>query len=261
MVGKKAVILGSGDVGLIMARRLTLEGAKVECVAEILPHPGGLARNVVQCLDDYEIPLLLNHTVTEIRGFDRVESVTLSQVDENLNPVKGTEREILCDTLLLSVGLIPENELSKKARVLLDETTGGPTINERYETSVPGIFAAGNVLHVHDIADCASIEAKDAGRCAARYAKNLFKRESGITVKKGEDIRYVVPQKASPKRDLTLSFRVCNPASDVTVHIKSGEKTIKKEFMRRVYPAEMVQLKLSKGELSGVEELLVEVKA
>jgi len=177
-VGKKILILGSGDIGLIMARRLFLEGAEVIAVAEILPYSGGLARNIVQCLHDYDIPLLLSHTVTDLSGKDRVEEVTLSQVDCDLRPIKGTERKYACDTLLLSVGLVPENELSKLAGVQIDLETGGPIVTADLETSVPGVFACGNVLHVHDIVDHVTLEAQQAGTSASRYLQGLLIRDS-----------------------------------------------------------------------------------
>lgn len=169
MPGKKIVILGSGDIGLIMARRLTLEGAGVKCVVEIMPKPGGLRRNIVQCLEDFSIPLKLSHTVTYIHGKERIEGVTLSKVDENLEPVPGTEEFIPCDTLLLSVGLIPENELSKKLGLPMDEKTKGPVVTNETETMLPGVFACGNVVHVHDLVDNVVKEAEKAGRSAARY--------------------------------------------------------------------------------------------
>ena len=169
--GREVVILGSGDIGLIMARRMTLEGAKVKVVAELMPYSGGLKRNIVQCLDDFGIPLKLSHTVVDIKGKERVESVTLAQVDENRKPIPGTEEEYTCDTLLLSVGLIPENELSDKLGVQLHPVTGGPVVNESLETSIPGVFACGNVLHVHDLVDFVSQEATMAGTCAAAYVK------------------------------------------------------------------------------------------
>lgn len=172
MPGKDIVILGSGDIGLIMARRLTFEGAKVHCVAEIQPKSGGLQRNIVQCLEDFNIPLLLSHTVTEIHGKDRVEGVTITQVDENLNPIDGTAEYRYCDTLLLSVGLIPENEVSKTAEVKILDSTGGPEVDEKLETSRRGIFACGNVVHVHDLVDHVTEQAYAAGRSAAEYVKN-----------------------------------------------------------------------------------------
>jgi len=248
MVGRNVVILGSGDIGMIMARRLTLEGANVILVVEILPYASGLPRNVVQCLRDYDIPLLLSHTVTDIRGKERVESVEISEVDREGKPIKGTERIIECDTLLLSVGLIPENELSKAAGVELDPVTGGAMVDENLQTSVEGIFSCGNVLHVHDVVDRVTMEAQQAGIAAARYLEEKRKgtkgkRESPVTrvisgaaaeVKAGEGIRYVVPQFVdvsgiSGDGKLELSFRVKEPGRDrrieVVAHYFDGKET------------------------------------
>lgn len=174
MPGKEIVILGSGDIGLIMARRMTLEGATVKVVAEIMPKSGGLTRNIVQCLEDYDIPLKLNHTVIDIKGKDHIEGVTLAKVDENKEPIPGTQEEYSCDTLLLSVGLIPENELTRALGARMDEKTNGPVVDERLQTTVAGVFACGNVLHVHDLADHVSQEAVEAGRHAAEYVKEAF---------------------------------------------------------------------------------------
>jgi len=250
MVGKRIVILGSGDIGMIMARRLTLEGAKVLAVVEILPHSSGLPRNVVQCLEDYDIPLLLSHTVTDIRGNDRVEAVEISRVDTNLRPLPGTEHIIECDTLLLSVGLIPENELSKSANVEMDPITKGATVDEDLQTTVPGIFACGNVLHVHDVVDWATLEAEHTGRSAATFLSGDFRCECSVPIVPGDGIHYVVPQRISMTKDVTLSFRVKEPARDVTVStvIRSGDgdegREIQKKELRRVNPAEMVRMEL-----------------
>ncbi|MDD3141281.1 MAG: FAD-dependent oxidoreductase, partial [Lachnospiraceae bacterium] len=193
MPGKEVVILGSGDIGLIMARRMTLEGAHVKMVCEIMPYSGGLKRNIVQCLDDFNIPLKLSHTVTEIHGTDRVSGVTISEVDASLNPIPGTDEFVKCDTLLLSVGLIPENELSRKAGVKINPKTQGPFVNESFETSIPGIFTCGNVLHVHDLVDYVSEEATLAGKNAAKYIKGLLKHIRDIKVIVSNGIRYSVP--------------------------------------------------------------------
>ncbi|MGL5056472.1 MAG: NAD(P)/FAD-dependent oxidoreductase, partial [Fusobacteriaceae bacterium] len=195
MVGKKVLILGSGDIGLIMARRMTLEGAKVEAVVELQPFSGGLTRNIVQCLDDFNIPLLLSHTVTDVKGEGRLEKVTIAKVDENKRPIPGTETTYDCDTLLLSVGLIPENELSKQLGVKLDKRTSGPLVNERMETSIPGIFACGNVVHVHDLVDFVSAEGERAGKKAAEYVNKEQSSENNlINLFNGEGITYTVPQ-------------------------------------------------------------------
>ena len=257
MVGKKIVILGSGDIGLIMARRLTLEGAKVEAVVEILPYCSGITRNVVQCLEDYDIPLLLKHTIIDIKGLDRVESVTIAKVDENWKPVEGTEREIECDTLLLSVGLIPENELSKKAGVKIDDITGGAVVNEYMETNVDGIFACGNVLHVHDIVDFVSKEAEKTAEGVVHYLKNDIKGYR-IKTKAGSGIRYVMPHSFMPNKDLTLYLRVANPDRDVKICIKDGNRIIKKYSKKRVTPAEMIKIDLKKDQNNISEELVVE---
>ena len=213
MPGKEVVILGSGDIGLIMARRLTLEGAKVKAVCELMPYSGGLKRNIVQCLDDFDIPLLLSHTVIDIRGKERVSSVVIAEVDGSLKPVPGTEQEITCDTLLLSCGLIPENELSRAADIKIDPATNGPIVNESFETSVPGVFACGNVLHVHDLVDYVSEESSRAGKSAARFVKRngletAFSKV--ICIKKGSGVRYTVPSTvrlANLEDDLIIRFR------------------------------------------------------
>ncbi len=239
MPGSRYVILGSGDIGMIMARRLTLEGAKVEAVVEIMPWPGGLIRNEVQCLHDFGIPLLLEHTVTFIHGEERVEGVTVSRVDAERRPVAGTERFFPCDCLLISAGLIPENELSRKAGVELDPATGGPVVDQNRQTGVPGIFAGGNVVQVHDLVDWVSREAEAAGRCAAAYAdKGRLKAAAGVRVVPGKNIRYVVPQLISGKDDITLHMRVERPGLKATVKVGN---VLWKRF-RSVRPSEMIIL-------------------
>lgn len=248
--GKRVVILGSGDIGMIMARRLTLEGARVEAVVEILPYIGGLIRNEVQCLHDFDIPLFLNHTVTQIHGEERVEAVTVAQVNGNRQPVDGTRRTIACDTLLLSVGLIPENELSIMAGVRLDPVTGGALVDETRQTNIPGVFAGGNVLHVHDLVDNVSWESELAGESAARFAVE-GKQESGkIAVRAGRNIRYVVPQTISGRRDTTLYIRVNEP--EETVRIKVGD--IMTKGVRAVKPSEMLKIELSAEKLGKLQE-------
>lgn len=197
MPGREVVILGSGDIGLIMARRMTLEGARVHAVVELMPYSSGLKRNIVQCLDDFRIPLLLSHTVTKITGRDRLESVTVAEVDEKRRPVPGTEQVIFCDTLLLSVGLLPENELSAKCGVQLSPITGGPVVNESLQTNVPGVFACGNVLHVHDLVDNVSKEAALAGERAAAYLRGESSG-AGIPIRAGDGVRYTVPSSIDP---------------------------------------------------------------
>jgi len=244
--GKKIVILGSGDIGMIMARRLTLEGAKVEAVVEILPYVGGLIRNEVQCVHDFHIPMYLKHTVAQIHGEERVEAVTMAQVDDNNCPIAGTERKIECDTLLLSVGLIPENELSLMAGVKLDPITGGAIVDETRQTSVVGIFAGGNVLHVHDLVDNVSSESELAGQSAASFAKEEKPLERGkIALKGGRNIRYVVPHTISGQKDVTLYMRVNHP--EETVRIKVGDVMTK--ALRVVKPSEMLKIDLSTEEL------------
>ena len=258
MPGKKFVILGSGDVGMIMARRLTLEGAEVKAVVEILPYVCGLIRNEVQCIRDFDIPLLLRHTVTNIHGLERVEAVTIAKVDNSFQPLPGTEETIECDTLLLSVGLIPENELSIKAGVVLDPVVGGPIVNDRMETSVPGIFAGGNVVHVHDLVDNVSEEAEIAGMYAAEYAKRKVKPGEGrINLRAGTNIRYVVPHNISGGRGVVLYMRVREPAQKVRLQV--GD--IYRKSLRAVRPSEMLKVKLPARELAklraGTDEIAV----
>jgi NADPH-dependent 2,4-dienoyl-CoA reductase/sulfur reductase-like enzyme len=210
--GREIVILGSGDIGLIMARRMTLEGCKVKAVVELMPYSGGLKRNIVQCLHDYDIPLKLSHTVIDIKGKDRVEGVTIAQVDSNRNPVKGTEEYIPCDTLLLSVGLVPENELSKKAGVTLSNSTSGPEVNESMQTNIEGVFACGNVLHVHDLVDYVTLESYTAGKNAAKFSKGQKNNEGSIIeVIADNGISYVVPKYINPSNFedcIEIKFRV-----------------------------------------------------
>ena len=263
MPGKRVVILGSGDVGLIMARRFTLEGAEVEGVYEILPHPGGLTRNVVQCLHDYNIPLHLSHTITSIKGRKRVEGVTVAEVDAQWKPVKETERFIPCDTVILSVGLIPENELSQKADIQLDSRTGGPIVDECMETSVPGIFACGNVVHVHDLVDDVSEAADTAGKGAAAYITGKReRRKSPVTVTTGRNVRYVVPQTIRGEvPDVTFCLRVKEIEKNVNVVISSDGRIISEKKERIVRPPEMIKVHISPDELTALgNEVTVEVK-
>jgi len=242
MPGKNIVILGSGDVGLIMARRLKFEGANVLGVVEILPHPTGLPRNVVQCLDDYDIPLYLNHTVTFIEGKDRVEKVTIAQVDKDLNPIKSTKKELKCDTLLLSLGLIPENELSLDVGVKIDKITGGPIVNQVFETSVPGVFACGNCLQVYDTVDMLSMDSKIAGENASKYVKKSKKKKKNISVKPGKGVRNVIPQIVDEKGITQFSFRVKKPKQNVMISCANEEKIIFKKKFRWVNPANMIKI-------------------
>lgn len=261
MVGKRVVILGSGDIGLIMARRMTLEGAEVLAVAELLPYSGGLMRNIVQCLDDYNIPLYLSHTLTEIRGKNRVEGITIAKVDENRKPIVGTEKHFDCDTLLLSVGLVPENELSKQANIELSPITGGPIVNESMETSVPMIFACGNVVHVHDLVDWVTEESKKAGRCAAKAVLNRLNEVVGETSPKpslmtqpGYGIRYVVPQEIRPSQlseNVELMMRVTEIYHKVQLTVCHEGETLFKQKKSHLAPGEMESIKLPAGLLEG----------
>lgn len=262
MPGKKAVVLGSGDIGLIMVRRMRLEGAEVEAVLELMPYSGGLKRNIVQCLEDFDIPLLLSHTVTEIHGEDRLTGVTIAQVDDQLVPIEGTKRFIECDTLLLSVGLIPENELSKAAGVELDPVTGGAVVDEYRETSVSGIFSCGNVLHVHDLVDFVSDEAEIAGRSAAIYLRGGLNPRNAVRTVAGKGVRYVVPQCVTDVgEEIRLFFRADNVYQGAVVRVFSGNEELRKKNRRIVTPGEMETVVLSREELSRLRgEITIEVE-
>ena len=251
-VGKEVVILGSGDIGLIMARRMTLEGAKVKVVAELMPYSGGLKRNIVQCLDDFGIPLKLSHTVVEIHGKERLTGVTLAQVDENRRPIPGTEEYYACDTLLLSVGLLPENELTRALDVSMSRVTNGPEVDDRLQTDCEGVFACGNVLHVHDLVDYVSEEAALAGRNAAAYI--LSRQPAGSVVKITADsgVRYTVPQKLDPEHmadTVTVRFRVADVYRDRFVCVYCNGERIRRIKKRVLAPGEMEQVVLKKSEL------------
>lgn len=253
--GREVVILGSGDIGLIMARRMTLEGAKVKVVAELMPYSGGLKRNIVQCLDDYKIPLKLSHTVIDIKGKERVEGVTLAEVDENRRPIKGTEEFYSCDTLLLSVGLIPENEISGAMGVELNPVTSGPKVNERLETSIEGVFACGNVLHVHDLVDFVSEEAAAAGKNAAMYVQegeSASEQGRKIKLRPLAGVRYTVPETINPMRmdeKLTVRFRVGKVYQNCYISVYFNEERVLHRKRQIVAPGEMEEIKLSKEEL------------
>ena len=252
MPGKNVVILGSGDIGLIMARRMTLEGAKIHAVAEVLPYSGGLKRNIVQCLEDFDIPLYLSTTVVNIHGRERLEGVTLAQVDANRKPISGTERFIPCDTLLLSVGLLPENELSSAAGVRLSGVTGGPEVTDRLATSISGVFACGNVLHVHDLVDFVSQEAKKAGVNAALYLKNGSKAAQLVHLEGKNGVRYTVPQYLDPENmedTVTVRFRVGQPYRDAALCAYADGKLLRRIPKRILTPGEMEQFPLRKSEL------------
>lgn len=260
MVGKNIIILGSGDIGLIMARRLTLEGAKVKGVFEIQSYANGLPRNIEQCLNDYGIPLYLGHTITNIKGKSRIEGVTVSEVDENMNVVKNTEKYYECDTLILSVGLIPENELSLKAGVKLDNRTKGPMVDENYQTNIEGIFASGNVLQVHDLVDYVSLESERLANKVLEYLKNNTLEDCNIKIETDVNISYTVPQKISGSKDFILSMRVRKPMKGCTLEILQGNKLIKSKKINNAIPAQMIQININRSELMSKQDLKVTVK-
>ena len=264
MVGKKVVILGSGDIGLIMARRMTLEGAKVEAVVEVMPFSGGLNRNIVQCLHDYDIPLLLSHTITDIRGKDRVEGVTVSKVDENRQPIPGTEINYDCDTVLLSVGLIPENELSEGLGVGMDGVTKGPLVNESMETTAKGVFACGNVLHVHDLVDFVTEESQRAGRNAARYVlEGIHKRERVIHTKAGNGISYTIPHSIAVENideKVKLFMRPRNVYENVKLIVTADDEIIKTAKKKHMAPGEMENITIEKSLLENKDYKTLKVE-
>lgn len=264
LVGKKVVILGSGDIGMIMARRMTLEGAKVEGVVEIMPYLAGLTRNRVQCLDDYGIPLYLGHTVTEIKGKKRVEGITVAKVDDKKQPVMETAFDIACDTLLLSVGLIPENEISKTADIDLDNVTNGPFVDHMMQTGVPGIFACGNVVHVNDLVDNVSKESEVAGKYAAMYAKGMLKHGKSIDAVPGSNVRYLAPHKvaaANVMENVSFYFRVLSPTENVTVIARINGDEVYRKKRKFVNPGEIECVEIKEEILKKYEsgELTVEV--
>ena len=249
MVGKRVVILGSGDIGLIMARRMTLEGAKVLACVELMPFSGGLNRNIVQCLQDYNIPLYLSHTVTDIKGHDRIEQIVVSRVDENRRPIPGTEMVFDCETLLLSVGLLPENELTRAAGITLDPRTRGAVVYENMETSMPGVFACGNVVHVHDLVDYVTAESQKAGAAAAHFVQNGQESESGrvLELKNGDRVNYTVPQKLRLSRmdkSVGIFFRVSNIFRNVEIQVTDGETVLCRFPREHVAPGEMENITL-----------------
>lgn len=264
MPGREVVILGSGDIGLIMARRMTLEGAKVKLVAEVMPYSGGLKRNIVQCLDDYGIPLKLRHTVIEIKGKERVEGIVLAEVDNNGKPIPGTEEFYFCDTLLLSVGLIPENEISRKMGIDMNPVTSGPKVNESFETSIEGVFACGNVLHVHDLVDFVSEEAAIAGEKAASFVKEsgagkedkTFGRK--VRLNPAEGVRYIVPQTIDIMRmdeKIALRFRVDNVYKDSFISVYFDEERILHRKFRIAVPGQMEKIMLLREQISKYPDL------
>ena len=251
MVGKEVVILGSGDIGMIMARRLTLEGAHVQAVFEIQPIPSGLPRNIEQCLNDYGIPLYLSHTITDIRGNERVTGVTVAQVDEHMKPIPGTEKDYDCDTLILSVGLIPENELSLKAGVTLDPRTKGPLVDENCQTMVPGIFAGGNVLHVHDLVDFVSLEAERLADAVVDWVKTQELPECEIAVEAEGPLGYVLPEAISGEKDVTFSMRVRRPMKNCRITISQDGEVLVSKKLKKAIPAEMEQMVLPHAKLKS----------
>jgi len=264
MVGKKVLILGSGDIGLIMARRMTLEGAKVEAVVELMPFSGGLARNIAQCLNDYDIPLYLSHTIIDVKGKDRLESVTIAEVDENRKPISGTERTYEVDTLLLSVGLIPENDISRATGIDIDGRTNGAVVNEMMQTNIDGIFACGNVLHVHDLVDFVSAEARKAGVAASKYIKGTVSEGEYKEIKNGFGIGYTVPQKFRMNnidKSLEVFMRVRNIYHDMKLEVKDGENVVMSIKKPHVAPGEMEKIMIPKVILEKIQgnEITVEL--
>ena len=253
--GKEVVILGSGDIGLIMARRMTLEGAKVHAVCELMPYSGGLARNIEQCLNDFNIPLKLSHTVVEIHGRERLEGVTIAKVDERRRPIAETREYIPCDTLLLSVGLIPENELSKTADVSLDRVTNGAVVDQDRETATEGIFACGNVLHVHDLVDFVSEEAEVAGKSAAAYILGKTEKKLHIPLLTDGKVRYTVPQVITAEKDVAAYFRVADVYRNVTLKVLDGERVVAQKKKSRMAPGEMESITLKASAFADAKEL------
>ena len=262
LVGKKVVILGSGDIGMIMARRMTLEGAEVLAVIELMDFLAGLTRNKVQCLDDFNIPLYLSHTITRIEGYQRVTGIYFAQVDENKKPIMETEQYIECDTLLLSVGLLPENELTRKAGIEINPITNGPKVNQYMQTSAEGVFACGNVVHVNDLVDNVSVESMQAGEFAAQYAMGtLPKTEKIVQNISGENVRYLCPHSlnvAAENEKVSLYFRVLRPEEKVVIRVKSGDEIIASKKAQRVNPGEMEHIEFNTADVAG-DNVVVEV--
>ena len=239
MPGREVVILGSGDIGLIMARRMTLEGARVKAVLELMPYSGGLARNIEQCLNDFDIPLMLSHTVVEIHGRERLEGVTVARVDENRQPIPESFEYISCDTLLLSCGLIPENELTKAAGISLDRITNGAVVDGDRETEIDGIFACGNVLHVHDLVDYVSEESAIAGKAAVRFIRGERNKAISLSVKTDGRVRYTVPEKLTEVKDTRLYFRVADVYRDKKIVVRAGDTVLYEKKKQKLAPGEM----------------------
>ncbi|MCC9295033.1 NAD(P)/FAD-dependent oxidoreductase [Clostridium sp. WLY-B-L2] len=260
MIGKEIVILGSGDIGMIMARRMKLEGANVKAVFEIQSYPSGLPRNIEQCLNDYNIPLYLSHTITKIKGNSRLEGVTVCKVDKNMKPILGTEKYYKCDTLILSVGLIPENEISLSANVSLDNRTKGAVVDENYQTDVGGIFAAGNVLHVHDVVDFVSLEAEKLADSIAEYVNGKVFYKPCININAGDNVGSAVPQKISGKKDFSISMRVKKPMKNCEIDIIQSGQVIKAVKLKKVIPAKMIQIGLKKEDIKSMSNIEVIAK-
>ena len=253
MPGKKVVILGSGDIGLIMARRMTFEGAEVKAVCELMPYSGGLARNIEQCLNDFNIPLMLSHTVVEIHGDERVTGVTIAKVDERRKPIPETRQYIECDTLLLSCGLLPENELTKSANIPLSPITGGATVDQNRQTETEGVYACGNVLHVHDLVDYVSEEAEIAGRAAVKYINGEALSGKNIKLSTDGKVRYTVPQRITAEEDVTVYFRVADVYRDVKIVVRDGDEVIVSKKKQKVAPGEMETVTLTKDMIAGIK--------
>ena len=252
MPGKKVVILGSGDIGLIMARRMTLEGAEVKAVCELMPYSGGLARNIEQCLNDFGIPLMLSHTVVEIHGKERVTGVTIAKVDERRRPIAETRQYIECDTLLLSVGLLPENELTKSADISLDRITGGASVDQNRQTEISGVYACGNVLHVHDLVDYVSEEAEIAGRAAAEFINGNTASGRDINLVTDGKVRYTVPQKITANENVTVYFRVADVYRDIRIVVRDGDNVIINKKKQKVAPGEMETVTITADAIKGM---------
>lgn len=262
-MGKDVVILGSGDIGLIMARRLTLEGIHVRMVCEIEPYTSGLPRNIVQCLDDYNIPLRLSHTVTGIHGKNRLTGVTVARVDENKQVIPGTEELVPCDTLLLSVGLIPENEITRRAGIRIDAVTGGPVVNEHMQTTLPWVFACGNVVHVHDLVDYVTMESRHAAEAAVSYVKNKLPRfKEEVPTRGNEQVRYVVPQVITAgedvQGDLTLFFRVSRPVTNAVIEVRCGQDVFYMDKKLKMIPGEMEKVVIPEEYRKTIDQIYQE---
>ena len=260
LVGKRVLILGSGDIGLIMARRMTLEGAKVLACVEVMPYSGGLTRNIVQCLQDFDIPLYLSHTIVDIQGKARVEKAIVAEIGPDRKPIPGTEMEFDVDTILLSVGLIPENELTKQAGIEMDPRTKGAIVYENMETSIPGVFACGNVVQVHDLVDFVSMESEALARHAAAYVEGKGIDPCTLDVKCGEGVGHTIPQKVSGKNDFSLSLRVRNHYRDCRIVVRQNGVEVAAKKMKKAIPAEMIQFKVSAAKLQETGALEVSVE-